>query len=122
MLTTAYQYPGPAAVRYPRGAGIGAAVENELSSIEMGKGEIRRQGKGVAILAFGTMLAPSLQAAETLNATVANMRFIKPLDTALVAELAASHDWACLINLLIMAMRRNYLRSADWMQRVLRRQ
>ena len=92
MLTTAYQYPGPAAVRYPRGAGIGATVETELTSIEMGRGEIRRQGKGVAILAFGTMLAPSLQAAETLNATVANMRFIKPLDTALVAELAASHD------------------------------
>jgi 1-deoxy-D-xylulose-5-phosphate synthase len=92
MLTTAYHYRGPAAVRYPRGAGIGAAVETELNSIEMGKGEIRRQGKGVAILAFGTMLAPSLQAAETLNATVANMRFIKPLDTALVAELAASHD------------------------------
>jgi 1-deoxy-D-xylulose-5-phosphate synthase len=92
MLTTAYQYRGPAAVRYPRGAGIGATVETELSTIEMGKGEIRRQGKGVAILAFGTMLAPSLQAAETLNATVANMRFIKPLDTALVAELAASHD------------------------------
>ena len=92
MLTTAYQYPGPAAVRYPRGAGIGATVETELSTIEMGKGEIRRQGKGVAILAFGTMLAPSLQAAEILNATVANMRFIKPLDTAVVAELAASHD------------------------------
>jgi 1-deoxy-D-xylulose-5-phosphate synthase len=92
MLTTAYQYRGPAAVRYPRGAGIGATVETELSTIEMGKGEIRRHGKGVAILAFGTMLAPSLQAAETLNATVANMRFIKPLDTALVAELAASHD------------------------------
>ena len=92
MLTTAYQYRGPAAVRYPRGAGIGATVETELSTIEMGKGEIRRQGKGVAILAFGTMLAPSLQAAETLDATVANMRFIKPLDTALVAELAASHD------------------------------
>jgi len=92
MLTTAYQYRGPAAVRYPRGAGTGATVETELSSIEMGKGEIRRQGKGVAILAFGTMLAPSLQAAETLNATVANMRFIKPLDTALVAELAASND------------------------------
>jgi 1-deoxy-D-xylulose-5-phosphate synthase len=92
MLTTAYQYRGPAAVRYPRGAGIGATVETELNTIEMGKGEFRRQGKGVAILAFGTMLAPSLQAAETLNATVANMRFIKPLDTALVAELAASHD------------------------------
>jgi 1-deoxy-D-xylulose-5-phosphate synthase len=92
MLTTAYHYRGPAAVRYPRGAGVGATVETELSTIEMGKGEIRRQGKGVAILAFGTMLAPSLQAAEILNATVANMRFIKPLDTALVAQLAASHD------------------------------
>ena len=92
MLTTAYQYPGPAAVRYPRGAGIGAAIETELSSLDIGKAEIRRQGKQVAILAFGTMLAPSLQAGETLNATVVNMRFIKPLDTALVTELAASHD------------------------------
>jgi 1-deoxy-D-xylulose-5-phosphate synthase len=92
MLTTAYQYPGPAAVRYPRGAGIGAAIETELSSLDIGKAEIRRQGKQVAILAFGTMLAPSLQAGETLNATVVNMRFVKPLDTALVAELAASHD------------------------------
>ena len=83
MLTTAYQYPGPAAVRYPRGAGIGAAIETELSSLDIGKAEIRRQGKQVAILAFGTMLAPSLQAGETLNATVVNMRFVKPLDTAL---------------------------------------
>ena len=92
MLTTAYQYPGPAAVRYPRGAGIGAAIDPELSSIEIGKGEIRRQGKNVAILAFGTMLVPALKAGEMLNATVVNMRFIKPLDTALVSELAASHD------------------------------
>ncbi len=92
MLTTAYQYPGPAAVRYPRGAGIGAAIDSELSSIEIGKGEIRRQGKNVAILAFGTMLVPSLKAGETLNATVVNMRFSKPLDTVLVAELAANHD------------------------------
>jgi len=92
MLTTAYNYPGPAAVRYPRGAGIGAAMDTELSSIEIGKAEIRRQGKNVAILAFGTMLVPVLKAGETLNATVVNMRFIKPLDTALVAELAANHD------------------------------
>ncbi len=92
MLTTAYQYPGPAAVRYPRGAGIGTAIDPELSSLEIGKGEIRRQGKNVAILAFGTMLVPALKAGETLNATVVNMRFIKPLDTALVSELAASHD------------------------------
>jgi 1-deoxy-D-xylulose-5-phosphate synthase len=92
MLTTAYHYPGPAAVRYPRGAGIGAAVKPELTGIELGKGEIKRHGKQVAILAFGTMLAPALQAAEELNASVANMRFIKPLDAKLVAQLAASHD------------------------------
>jgi 1-deoxy-D-xylulose-5-phosphate synthase len=92
MLTTAYRYPGPASVRYPRGAGIGATIDPALVEIEIGKGEIRRQGKQVAILAFGTMLAPSLKAAEHLNATVANMRFVKPLDSALVAQLAASHD------------------------------
>lgn len=92
MLTTAYRHPGPAAVRYPRGAGIGAEVSSELNVIPMGKGEIRRKGKQVALLAFGTMVAPALQAGEKLNATVANMRFIKPLDAALVAELAASHD------------------------------
>ena len=92
MLTTGYRHPGPAAVRYPRGAGIGAEVSSDLDSIPMGKGEIRRKGTKVALLAFGTMVAPALQAAEKLNATVANMRFIKPLDAALVAELAASHD------------------------------
>lgn len=92
MLTTAYRHPGPAAVRYPRGAGTGVAVAPELTDIPLGKGEIRRKGKQVALLAFGTMVAPALQAGETLNATVANMRFIKPLDAALVAELAASHD------------------------------
>ncbi|MDB5821961.1 MAG: 1-deoxy-D-xylulose-5-phosphate synthase [Herminiimonas sp.] len=92
MLTTAFRYPGPASVRYPRGVGIGAAIDPALVEIEIGKGEIRRQGKQVAILAFGTMLAPSLKAAEQLNATVANMRFVKPLDSALVAQLAASHD------------------------------
>ena len=92
MLTTAYRHPGPAAVRYPRGAGIGAEIASELSVIPMGKGEIRRKGKQIALLTFGTMVAPALQAGETLNATVANMRFIKPLDAALVAELAASHD------------------------------
>jgi 1-deoxy-D-xylulose-5-phosphate synthase len=92
MLSTAYQHPGPAAVRYPRGAGVGPAVGAGLETIPMGKGELRRSGKRVAILAFGTMLAPALKAAEELNATVANMRFVKPLDTALVLELAASHD------------------------------
>ena len=92
MLSTAYQYPGPAAVRYPRGAGIGAAVDASLDTIPLGKGELRRNGKQVAILAFGTMVAPALKAGEELNATVANMRFVKPLDAALVLELAASHD------------------------------
>jgi 1-deoxy-D-xylulose-5-phosphate synthase len=92
MLSTAYEYPGPAAVRYPRGAGIGAAVEPELNTIPLGKGEVRREGKGIAILAFGTMVAPSVAAANELNATVANMRFIKPLDTELVVQLAQSHD------------------------------
>ncbi len=92
MLSTAYAYKGPAAVRYPRGAGVGAVVEKTLDTIALGKGEVRRQGKGVAILAFGTMVAPALEAAETLNATVANMRFVKPLDVALVRQLAKTHD------------------------------
>ena len=92
MLSTAYEYKGPAAVRYPRGAGIGAAVEKELTTIALGTGEIKREGKGIAILAFGTMVAPSLAAGEELNATVANMRFIKPLDTELLKRLAQTHD------------------------------
>ncbi|MCP3657811.1 1-deoxy-D-xylulose-5-phosphate synthase [Herbaspirillum sp.] len=92
MLSTAYQYPGPASVRYPRGAGIGATVEKTLETLPLGKGEIRRQGKDVAILAFGSLLAPALGAGDKLNATVANMRFIKPLDVELVKQLAASHD------------------------------
>ncbi|OWW20548.1 1-deoxy-D-xylulose-5-phosphate synthase [Noviherbaspirillum denitrificans] len=92
MLSTAYAFKGPAAVRYPRGAGIGAAVEKDLKTIPLGKGEIRREGKGIAILAFGTMLAPSLGAGESLDATVANMRFIKPLDVELVKQLAQTHD------------------------------
>jgi 1-deoxy-D-xylulose-5-phosphate synthase len=92
MLSTAYHYPGPAAVRYPRGAGIGAALQAELSTIEIGKGVVKRQGKGVAILAFGSMVAPSLKAAEELNATVADMRFVKPLDVELLKRLAKEHD------------------------------
>ncbi|MFZ6655307.1 1-deoxy-D-xylulose-5-phosphate synthase [Undibacterium sp. TJN19] len=92
MLSTAYRYPGPAAVRYPRGAGIGAAMEKELTTIPLGKGEVKRQGKRIAILAFGSLVPPALQAAEKLDATLANMRFIKPLDADLVASLAASHD------------------------------
>ncbi|MFC5477053.1 1-deoxy-D-xylulose-5-phosphate synthase [Massilia suwonensis] len=92
MLTTAYHYPGPAAVRYPRGAGVGAAIQQELTSIEIGKGEIKKKGEKIAILAFGSMVAPSLGAANELNATVANMRFVKPLDVELVKQLAAEHD------------------------------
>jgi 1-deoxy-D-xylulose-5-phosphate synthase len=95
MLTTGYNYNGPAAIRYPRGAGIGAVIEKELTEIEFGKGLVKREGKGVAILAFGSMVAPSVAAGAELNATVANMRFIKPLDTALVRQLAESHD--CLV-------------------------
>jgi 1-deoxy-D-xylulose-5-phosphate synthase len=92
MLTTAYQYKGPAAVRYPRGAGTGAAIDPALTVLPLGKGEIKRQGRNVAILAFGSLLAPSIAAGELLDATVVNMRFIKPLDVELVLELAASHD------------------------------
>jgi len=93
MLTTGYHYKGPAAIRYPRGAGIGAAVEKELTSLEIGKGEIKRRGQKIAILAFGSMVAPALAAGEALDATVANMRFVKPLDVELVRQLAAEHDY-----------------------------
>lgn len=92
MLSTAYHYPGPAAVRYPRGAGSGVTTEAALTTLAIGKGEIRRHGKRIAILAFGSMLRPALAAAEALDATVANMRFVKPLDTELLQQLAASHD------------------------------
>ena len=92
MLSTGFQYNGPAAVRYPRGGGIGAKVANTLETIPLGTGEIRREGKNIAILAFGTMVAPSLQAGEELDATVANMRFVKPLDVELLKRLAVTHD------------------------------
>ena len=96
MLTTGFRHPGPAAIRYPRGVGIGATVSKQISgipSIPLGTGEIKRQGEKVAILAFGSMLAPALQAGATLNATVANMRFVKPLDVQLIKQLAESHDY-----------------------------
>ncbi|MEN9724992.1 MAG: 1-deoxyxylulose-5-phosphate synthase, thiamine-requiring, FAD-requiring [Pseudomonadota bacterium] len=92
MLSTAYLHNGPSAVRYPRGGGPGVRTTADLNTIAIGKGEIRRQGKQVAILAFGSMLAPALEAAEKLDATVANMRFVKPLDMALVKNLAEQHD------------------------------
>jgi 1-deoxy-D-xylulose-5-phosphate synthase len=92
MLSTAYQYAGPASVRYPRGSGIGAALQPGLATLPIGVGERRRSGNKVAILAFGTMVAPALAAGDMVDATVVNMRFIKPLDVALVRELAATHD------------------------------
>ena len=99
-LTCAFEQDHPVAVRYPRGAGAGVAIQSELVALPFGKGEIRREssvprGQGsprIAILAFGTLLYPALAAAERMDATVANMRFVKPLDTALVIELARSHD------------------------------
>lgn len=92
MLTTGYQHPGPAAIRYPRGAGIGAQPDAALDALPLGKAEVRRKGERIAILAFGTMLAPALVAGEELNATVVNMRFVKPLDVEMLRELAQTHD------------------------------
>jgi 1-deoxy-D-xylulose-5-phosphate synthase len=91
-LYTAFMQQHPVAVRYPRGSGIGAAIQAQMTQIPFGKGEIRRKGQRIAILAFGTLLYPALTAAEGLNATVANMRFVKPLDVALVTELARTHE------------------------------
>jgi 1-deoxy-D-xylulose-5-phosphate synthase len=91
MLTTAFQLGTPAAVRYPRGVAAGEAKPG-LQGLPVGKGELRREGRRMAILAFGAMLKPALEAAEALDATVANMRFVKPLDLELVRELAASHE------------------------------
>jgi 1-deoxy-D-xylulose-5-phosphate synthase len=91
MLTTAWRHHGPAAVRFPRGTGPGVAVEEALDEIAFGRGEIRLEGRGTAILAVGSMLAPSLAAGRMLGATVANLRFIKPLDRELVLRLARTH-------------------------------
>jgi 1-deoxy-D-xylulose-5-phosphate synthase len=91
LLTTCYQYPGPASVRYPRGSGSGVAVEAGLASVPVGRGIIRRRGAGVAVLVFGTLLPAALKAAETLNLTVVDMRFVKPLDTELVLVMAGEH-------------------------------
>ena len=92
MLTTAYRIDGPSAVRYPRGSGPGVATTKTLTDLPIGKGEIRRKGKDIALLAFGSMLTPALEAAEELDATVANMRFIKPIDRELIIELAREHS------------------------------
>ena len=92
LLTSAFEQSHPVAVRYPRGAGAGAALESGLQSLPFGKGEIRREGRSIAILAFGTLLYPALQAAEKLGCTVVNMRWAKPLDVELLRQVAATHD------------------------------
>ncbi|MGS3150601.1 1-deoxy-D-xylulose-5-phosphate synthase [Aeromonas sanarellii] len=92
MLYTGYQHNGPAAVRYPRGSGTGIQVESEMQALALGKGRVVREGKGTAILAFGTLLQQARAAAEALDATLVDMRFVKPMDAALVLELAATHD------------------------------
>jgi 1-deoxy-D-xylulose-5-phosphate synthase len=92
MLYTAFRHDGPSAVRYPRGAGTGAAVSQDLTALPIGRGHVCRQGRRVALLAFGTMLAPALAAGDALDATVVNMRFVKPVDEQLLAELARSHE------------------------------
>ena len=91
LLTTAFLHDGPSAVRYPRGSGSGAAIEPGLDPVEIGKGLLRRRGRDVALVAFGSLVAPALQAAEALDASVADMRFVKPLDVDLLRELAHSH-------------------------------
>jgi 1-deoxy-D-xylulose-5-phosphate synthase len=93
MLTTGYRYDGPAAIRYPRGSGAGVPLAKEWTTLEIGKGEVRRQGRGIAILAFGSMVSTSLAAAAQLDATVVNMRFVKPLDVELVKRMAQEHDY-----------------------------
>src|SRR5690606_35186885 len=104
LLTTAFEQDHPVCVRYPRGAGVGVPALQDLSALPFGKGEVRRQSQAlrlgvdgnskprIAILAFGTLLYPALEVADQLDATVANMRWVKPLDVELVRELAASHD------------------------------
>lgn len=93
LLSTCYQANSPSAVRYPRGTGTGAIVSDGLETVEIGKGIIRREGGKIAVIAFGSMVAPSLAAADKLNATVADMRFVKPIDEELIVRLARSHDY-----------------------------
>lgn len=92
LLSTCFQHPGPASVRYPRGAGRGAEIVAGLETVPVGKGVVRRNGQGIAILAFGTLLTAALQAGEQLNATVVDMRFVKPIDAELILELAQNHE------------------------------
>jgi 1-deoxy-D-xylulose-5-phosphate synthase len=92
LLTTAFLHDGPSAVRYPRGTGTGAALESGLEPVQIGKGILRRRGRDVALIAFGSLVAPALEAAAALDASVADMRFVKPLDVDLLRELAETHQ------------------------------
>jgi len=92
MLYTAYRHDGPSAVRYPRGSGVGVEVLKDLTELPFGKAELRRKGRRIAFLAFGSMVHPALAAAEALDATVANMRWVKPIDAGMIEELARTHD------------------------------
>jgi 1-deoxy-D-xylulose-5-phosphate synthase len=92
MLYTGFFLDRPAAVRYPRGAGAGVVPKDAMQSLPIGKAEVRRSGRKIAILAFGTLLKSALEAGETLDATVVNMRFVKPIDASLVEEIAKGHE------------------------------
>ncbi len=92
MLYTGHLHQGPSAVRYPRGNGMGTAIEETMTALPIGKGYIRREGKKIALLCFGTLMPYVLEAADKLGATVADMRFVKPLDTDLIDQLVQSHD------------------------------
>ncbi len=92
MLSTGFAHIGPAAVRYPRGSGNGAGVDASLATLPIGKADLRRRGQTIALLAFGALVTPAVEVAEILDASVVNMRFVKPLDEALMLELAASHE------------------------------
>jgi 1-deoxy-D-xylulose-5-phosphate synthase len=92
LLTTGFRHDGPAAIRYPRGGGPGVAIDPALTPLPIGKAEVRHSGHGIALLAFGCTLAPAEAVGTGLDASVVNMRFIKPLDAALVLELASTHD------------------------------
>jgi 1-deoxy-D-xylulose-5-phosphate synthase len=92
MLYTGFLHDGPAAVRYPRGKGPGVEVQKEMTALPLGKAEILREGKSIALLAFGSMVPTALEVGDKLDATVINMRFVKPLDEELILKLAKSHD------------------------------
>jgi 1-deoxy-D-xylulose-5-phosphate synthase len=92
MLTTGFLYNGTVAVRYPRGKGAGVVIDNALKTVEMGKAEIRHTGSRIAMLAWGSMVTPTVHVGKELSATVVNMRFVKPIDETLILELVKTHD------------------------------